>query len=93
EFLIRVLLAELKQKLQRPELLLRADVISDLLAYAWPGNVRELVNVLAFAEANSCDDVITLADLPELLQSDQSASVAGARETSHVLSRSMMTTG
>lgn len=93
EFLIRALLAELKQKLQRPELRLRADVISALLAYAWPGNVRELVNVLAFAEANSCDDVITLADLPELLHSDQSASVAGARETSHVLSRSMMTTG
>ncbi len=78
EFLIRSLLAELKQKLKRPELRLRADVISALLAHSWPGNVRELVNVLAYAEANSSSDVITLADLPELRGTGQGDKLPGS---------------
>jgi len=65
EFLIRTLLNQLKQGIDRPALRLRADAISAMLAWRWPGNVRELVNVLAYAEANARSDVITVDDLPD----------------------------
>ena len=40
--------------------------------------MRELVNVLAYAEANSSGDVITLADLPELRGTGQGDKLPGS---------------
>ncbi len=39
-----------------------------LLAHSWPGNIRELRNVLERAVALSCDPVIAVEDLPDLLR-------------------------
>lgn len=48
-----------------PEVRIRADAMSALLAYSWPGNIRQLVNALAFAEATCDGNEITANDLPE----------------------------
>lgn len=48
-----------------PDVRIRADAMSALLAYDWPGNIRQLVNALAFAEATCNDGQITVNDLPE----------------------------
>ncbi len=47
---------------------LHADALAVLLAHAWPGNLRELRNVIEFSSAVCRDNQITLADLPEYLQ-------------------------
>ncbi len=81
EFLMRTLLNQLRQRLGRPSLRLRADAISALLAWQWPGNVRELVNVLAYAEANAGTDVITVSDLPESIRQPLSGDQKAAPTT------------
>lgn len=48
-----------------PDVRIRADAMSALLAYDWPGNIRQLVNALAFAEATCDHGQITVNDLPE----------------------------
>ncbi|KPQ00048.1 sigma-54-dependent Fis family transcriptional regulator [Marinobacter sp. HL-58] len=48
-----------------PDVRIRADAMSALLAYDWPGNIRQLVNALAFAEATCDNGQITVNDLPE----------------------------
>ena len=50
---------------QLPDVRIRADAMSALLAYDWPGNIRQLVNALAFAEATCDNGQITVSDLPE----------------------------
>ncbi|MFQ5734308.1 MAG: sigma-54-dependent transcriptional regulator [Planctomycetaceae bacterium] len=42
--------------------------------YHWPGNVRELVNVIERAVVLCKNDVISAADLPEMLRDEQAAS-------------------
>ncbi|MCU1336763.1 MAG: hypothetical protein JWO19_2344 [Bryobacterales bacterium] len=46
------------------------DVIKKLLSYPWPGNVRELRNVVVRAAIMATGPEITVADLPEELESD-----------------------
>lgn len=65
QFVIRSVLRHLIDEQVMPEVQLRADAMSAMLACSWPGNIRQLVNALAFAEA-TCDGVeITVNDLPE----------------------------
>jgi DNA-binding NtrC family response regulator len=57
---------------------LRLDevVVTRLEQYAWPGNVRELANVLERAVVLSSEDVLTIDDLPEELQTPDQPSAA-----------------
>ncbi|MGF2733668.1 sigma-54-dependent Fis family transcriptional regulator [Marinobacter sp. DUT-1] len=59
-----------------PEVGLRGDAVSALLAYEWPGNIRQLVNALTFAEATCEGGQITANDLPEECVSDRMPPVA-----------------
>ncbi|WP_303287075.1 sigma-54-dependent Fis family transcriptional regulator [Marinobacter sp. SS8-8] len=59
-----------------PEVRLRADAVSALLAFDWPGNIRQLVNALTFAEATCDGSEITAYDLPEECVSDRMPPVA-----------------
>jgi transcriptional regulator of acetoin/glycerol metabolism len=64
-----------------PEVRIRADAMSALLAYSWPGNIRQLVNALAFAEATCDGNEITADDLPEeCLSGHAIAEEAGAHD-------------
>ncbi len=45
------------------------DALQALLNYGWPGNIRELANVLERAQVLAEDNLITLDDLPDTLQS------------------------
>ena len=61
QYLIQVLLKKIN-----PDVRLRADAMSALLAYNWPGsNIRQLKNALTFAEAVCAGDEITVQHLPE----------------------------
>lgn len=60
-----------------PEVRLRADAVSALLAFDWPGNIRQLVNALTFAEATCDGGEITAYDLPEECVSDRMPPSAG----------------
>jgi DNA-binding NtrC family response regulator len=44
------------------------DAMRALLNYDWPGNIRELANVLERAQILAEDNLLTLDDLPEMLQ-------------------------
>lgn len=59
-----------------PDVRIRADAMSALLAYGWPGNIRQLVNALAFAEATCDNGEITVNDLPEECLCDLALPVA-----------------
>ena len=59
-YLIKTLLKRIN-----PELRLRADAMSALLAYEWPGNIRQLANTLTFAEVIGEADEITVHYLPQ----------------------------
>jgi DNA-binding NtrC family response regulator len=52
------------------------DALAALMRYDWPGNVRELANVLERAQILAEDQVITLDDLPENIQSTPLATPA-----------------
>jgi DNA-binding NtrC family response regulator len=45
-----------------------ADAMHALLSYRWPGNIRELVNVLERAQILAEENLLTLDDLPDTLQ-------------------------
>jgi DNA-binding NtrC family response regulator len=45
-----------------------SEAMAALVAYNWPGNVRELANVLERGQILATDNLITLYDLPENLQ-------------------------
>jgi DNA-binding NtrC family response regulator len=45
------------------------DAMRALLNYAWPGNIRELANVLERAQILAEDNLVTLDDLPQCMQS------------------------
>ncbi|MFN0195385.1 MAG: sigma-54-dependent transcriptional regulator [Planctomycetaceae bacterium] len=55
---------------------LNGDVMDCLRRYPWPGNVRELVNIIERAVVLTKNKVLTVADLPESLQSNGHASVS-----------------
>jgi DNA-binding NtrC family response regulator len=44
------------------------EAMQALLKYGWPGNIRELANVLERAQILAEDNLLTLDDLPESLQ-------------------------
>jgi len=52
-----------------------AAALKALVEYDWPGNVRELENTIHHAVVMAEGDEITVADLPEKLQVERSASV------------------
>lgn len=58
-----------------PDVRIRADAMSALLAHDWPGNIRQLVNALTFAEATCDGREITASDLPEECLSSHRLSV------------------
>ncbi|QEW05555.1 sigma-54-dependent Fis family transcriptional regulator [Nitrincola iocasae] len=66
QYLIQALLQQIN-----PNIRLRADAVSALLAYAWPGNIRQLANVLTFAEAISEAGEITVHHLPKEITTHQ----------------------
>jgi DNA-binding NtrC family response regulator len=41
------------------------EAMEILTSYSWPGNVRELQNVIKRSLVMSCDDVLTVEDLPD----------------------------
>jgi transcriptional regulator with PAS, ATPase and Fis domain len=45
------------------------EAMQALLNYGWPGNIRELANVLERAQILAEDNIVTLDDLPEAMQS------------------------
>jgi len=65
QHVINGVLTHLIDQGQLPDVRIRADAMSALLAYDWPGNIRQLVNALAFAEATCDGGQITANDLPE----------------------------
>lgn len=65
QYVIQSVLNKLVSDGGLPDIRLRADAMSAMLAYRWPGNIRQLVNALAFAEATSEGAEITASDLPE----------------------------
>lgn len=69
---IKVLARHFLEKLCRenglPQLTFSPEALRRLLRYQWPGNVRELENVIERAVVLCDDDVIDLAQLPDLLQ-------------------------
>ncbi|WP_417517363.1 sigma-54-dependent Fis family transcriptional regulator [Marinobacter sp.] len=65
QHVINRVLTNLVQQNNLPDVRIRADAMSALLAYSWPGNIRQLVNALAFAEATCDNGQITVNDLPE----------------------------
>ncbi|MCL7943737.1 sigma-54-dependent Fis family transcriptional regulator [Marinobacter sp. ATCH36] len=70
QYVIKRVLANLIARGELPDVRIRADAMSALLAYDWPGNIRQLVNALAFAEATCDNGQITVNDLPEECLSD-----------------------
>ncbi len=71
QYVIKSVLTNLIADGGLPDVRLRADAVSALLAYEWPGNIRQLVNALAFAEATCDGGQITANDLPEECVSDR----------------------
>lgn len=65
QHVINRVLTNLIDRGELPDVRIRADAMSALLAYDWPGNIRQLVNALAFAEATCDNGQITVNDLPE----------------------------
>lgn len=65
QHVINRVLTNLIDRGELPDVRIRADAMSALLAYDWPGNIRQLVNALAFAEATCDSGQITVNDLPE----------------------------
>lgn len=57
--------AEMYQELTK---LLSSDAKAALEAYSWPGNIRELRNVIEHAFVFSKGDLLTAADLPEVVR-------------------------
>ncbi|MEQ5836301.1 sigma-54-dependent Fis family transcriptional regulator [Marinobacter sp. NFXS9] len=78
QHVIQRVLARLVDQGQLPEVRLRADAMSALLAYHWPGNIRQLVNALTFAEATCDNGEITVNDLPEECLRDKSPAGSSA---------------
>lgn len=65
QHVINRVLTHLIDQGQLPDVRIRADAMSALLAYDWPGNIRQLVNALTFAEATCDDGQVTANDLPD----------------------------
>jgi two-component system NtrC family response regulator len=63
----------LKQKHERPGLILPASLLPYFSSYRWPGNVRELENAIERIVVMARSDEITLSDLPESLRRQQPA--------------------
>tara|TARA_R110000822_G_scaffold44726_9_gene119937 strand:- start:592 stop:2553 length:1962 start_codon:yes stop_codon:yes gene_type:complete len=80
QHVINRVLANLIEQGELPDVRIRADAMSALLAYSWPGNIRQLDNALAFAEATCDNGEITVNDLPEECLCEQVLSVEEADE-------------
>lgn len=52
------------REVNRPSMVITADVMEHLQAYSWPGNVRELQNTIERAVVLASGPAISLADLP-----------------------------
>ncbi|MEX0603752.1 MAG: sigma-54-dependent Fis family transcriptional regulator [Marinobacter sp.] len=79
QFVIRSVLRRLIETRMLPEIGIRADAMSAMLACPWPGNIRQLTNALTFAEATSDGIEITTNDLPEECLDGGPAPAAGLR--------------
>lgn len=64
---------KLREKQERPELVLPPALLPRFQDYRWPGNVRELENVIERIVVLARGDEITLADLPDFLRRERPA--------------------
>jgi transcriptional regulator with PAS, ATPase and Fis domain len=67
ESIAESLLERIAQRLNSPHCDLAASAIQMLRSYSWPGNVRELANVLERMATLSDSQVLTAADVAEVL--------------------------
>jgi transcriptional regulator of acetoin/glycerol metabolism len=79
QFVIHSVLRHLIEARMLPEICIRADAMSAMLACPWPGNIRQLANALTFAEATSDGIEVTANDLPEECLDGGPAPAAGLR--------------
>ena len=66
--LVHHLFARIKDKQDRPNLMLPSKLLPYFRHYRWPGNVRELENVLERIVVLAHGDEIAISDLPEYLR-------------------------
>ncbi len=71
--LVQHLFVRARQKHSLPNLRLPAALIPQFCGYRWPGNVRELENVIERLVVLSVGEEIRLADLPEFLRDERTA--------------------
>ncbi len=60
-----------REKQNRPDLVLPANLLPRFQDYRWPGNIRELENVIERVVVLTRGDEITLRDLPDFLQRER----------------------
>ena len=68
--LAHMFLHEACERMQKPDIVIAADALAHLIAYAWPGNVRELANVMERAAVLDTSGEVNIQDLPSHIVSD-----------------------
>ncbi len=71
--LVQHFFVKIRDKQQRPDLVLPPALLPYFQQYRWPGNIRELENVIERIVVLARGNEITLADLPDFLRRERPA--------------------